>query len=165
MSEHEIVPGEDRDQEIADLYNSGMTPAEIARKIGWTANRVGRRVQSCRKCGMVEVRSARYQAEMRNAEIEIYLAAKKSDEERYAALALLAARVGRPWHDPDLVPLLEHLVVTGAWWDLVDETAGRHVAPTHRAHPEAMAAVLRDWSVHDDLWLRLFVFDLRQRRA
>ena len=75
-------------------------------------------------------------------------------EERYAALALLAARVGRPWHDPDLVPLLEHLVVTGAWWDLVDETAGRHVAPTHRAHPEAMAAVLRDWSVHDDLWLR-----------
>jgi DNA-directed RNA polymerase specialized sigma24 family protein len=81
MSEHEIVPGEDRDQEIADLYNSGMTPAEIARKIGWTANRVGRRVQSCRKCGMVEVRSARYQAEMRNAEIEIYLAAKKSDEE------------------------------------------------------------------------------------
>jgi len=75
-------------------------------------------------------------------------------EERYAALALAAAKVARPWHDPDLVPLLEHLVVTGAWWDLVDETAGKHVAPTHRAHPVAMAAVLRRWSVHDDLWLR-----------
>ncbi len=75
-------------------------------------------------------------------------------EERYAALALLAAKVGRRWHDPDLVPLLEHLVVTGAWWDLVDETAGKHVAPTHRAHPAAMAPVLRGWSVHDDLWLR-----------
>jgi 3-methyladenine DNA glycosylase AlkD len=75
-------------------------------------------------------------------------------EERYAALALLAARVGRPWHDPALVPLLEHLVVTGAWWDLVDETAGKHVAPTHRAHPAPMAEVLRGWSVHDDIWLR-----------
>ena len=75
-------------------------------------------------------------------------------EERYAALALAAATVARPWHDPDLVPLLEHLVVTGAWWDLVDETAGKHVAPTHRAHPAAMAAVLRRWAVHDDLWLR-----------
>ncbi|HET7901194.1 MAG TPA: DNA alkylation repair protein [Candidatus Nanopelagicales bacterium] len=75
-------------------------------------------------------------------------------EERYAALALMSVRIARPWHDPDLVPLLEHLVVTGAWWDLVDETAGRHVAPTHRAHPEPMAAVLRRWSLHDDLWLR-----------
>jgi 3-methyladenine DNA glycosylase AlkD len=75
-------------------------------------------------------------------------------EERYAALALLAAKVGRRWHDPDLVPLLEHLVVTGAWWDLVDDIAGHHVAPTHRAHPVATADVLRRWSVHDDLWLR-----------
>ena len=75
-------------------------------------------------------------------------------EERYAALALLAAKVGRRWHDPDLVPLLEHLVVTGAWWDLVDETAAKHVARTHRAHPAPMAEVLRGWSVHDDLWLR-----------
>ncbi len=75
-------------------------------------------------------------------------------EERYAALALMSVRAARPWHDPDLVPLLEHLVVTGAWWDLVDETAAGHVAPTHRAHPEAMAGVLRTWAVHDDLWLR-----------
>lgn len=81
LSEHEIVSREDRDQEIADLYNSGMTPAEIARKIGWNANRVGRRVRSCRKYGMIEGHSPRYVVEMRNAEIEIYVAAKKTDEE------------------------------------------------------------------------------------
>jgi 3-methyladenine DNA glycosylase AlkD len=75
-------------------------------------------------------------------------------EERYAALALLAVRPARAWHDPDLVPLLEHLVVAGAWWDLVDEVAAQHVAPLHRAHPAVMADVLRRWSVHDDLWLR-----------
>ena len=64
-------------------------------------------------------------------------------EERYAALALLTVRASRPWHDVGLVPLLEHLVVTGAWWDLVDEVAGRTVAPLHRALPEAMAPVIR----------------------
>jgi 3-methyladenine DNA glycosylase AlkD len=75
-------------------------------------------------------------------------------EERYAALALLGVRAAKAWHDPDLVPLLEHLVVEGAWWDLVDEVAGRQVAPLHRAFPEALAPVLRGWSVAEDLWLR-----------
>lgn len=81
LSEHIVEMGEDRDQEIADLYNSGMTPAEIARKIGWNANRVGRRVRACRKYGLIQGHSPRYVVEMRNAEIEIYVAAKKTDEE------------------------------------------------------------------------------------
>jgi 3-methyladenine DNA glycosylase AlkD len=75
-------------------------------------------------------------------------------EERYAALDLLAIRAGRPWHDPDLIPLLEHLVRAGAWWDLVDEVAGHHVAPVHRAHPVELATVVRGWSVDHDIWLR-----------
>ena len=75
-------------------------------------------------------------------------------EERYAALALLAVRTARPWRDVALVPLIEHLVVTGAWWDLVDEVAGRHVAPLHRADPVALAPVIRGWAQADDLWLR-----------
>jgi 3-methyladenine DNA glycosylase AlkD len=75
-------------------------------------------------------------------------------EERYAALALLGVRAARPWRDPDLVPLLEHLVVTGAWWDLVDDVAGHQVAPLHRAFPDVMAPVVRRWAGHPDLWLR-----------
>jgi 3-methyladenine DNA glycosylase AlkD len=75
-------------------------------------------------------------------------------EERYAALAVLGARAARPWLDLDLVPLLEHLVVTGAWWDLVDDVAGHQVAPLHRAHPDQMAPVVRRWAHHEDLWLR-----------
>ena len=75
-------------------------------------------------------------------------------EERYAALALLAVRAAKGWYDPDLVPLLEHLVVTGGWWDLVDDVAGHQVAPIHRAFPDAMATVVRRWSVDDDMWLR-----------
>ena len=75
-------------------------------------------------------------------------------EERYAALALLAVRDARPWHDPDLVPLLEHLVVTGAWWDLVDEVAGHHVAPLGRSYPGPMRPVVLRWAHDEDLWLR-----------
>jgi 3-methyladenine DNA glycosylase AlkD len=75
-------------------------------------------------------------------------------EERYAALALLAVRPAKPWYDVALVPLIEHLVTTGAWWDLVDEIAGRHVAPLHRADPVAMDPVIRAWARADDLWLR-----------
>jgi len=73
-------------------------------------------------------------------------------EERYAALALLARE--KRWRDPDAVPLIEHLVVAGAWWDLVDEIAGRTVAPLLRAHRDAMTPVVLGWSRSDDLWLR-----------
>jgi len=75
-------------------------------------------------------------------------------EERYAALMLLGARAARGWLDPDLVPLLEHLIVTGAWWDLVDDVAGHQVAPLHRAFPAQMAPLVRVWARHEDLWLR-----------
>ena len=50
-------------------------------------------------------------------------------EERYAALALARHRAARPWLDPASMPLFRHLVVTGAWWDLVDEIAA-HLAGT-----------------------------------
>ncbi|HOK27556.1 MAG TPA: winged helix-turn-helix transcriptional regulator [Methanomassiliicoccaceae archaeon] len=81
MTDHIIEPGEDRDQEIADLYNSGMPIVDIAKRIGWSVNRVGRRVNACRKYGLVSTLSTRQIVEMRNAEIEVYLVAKKSEEE------------------------------------------------------------------------------------
>lgn len=75
-------------------------------------------------------------------------------EERYAALALLSVRTARPWRDPGLVPLVEHLVVRGAWWDLVDDLASHHVAPLHRDRPEVLRPVVLGWAEHHDVWLR-----------
>ena len=55
-------------------------------------------------------------------------------EERYAAIALARHRRARAWLAPESVPLFRHLVVTGAWWDLVDETAQHLVRPALVAH-------------------------------
>jgi 3-methyladenine DNA glycosylase AlkD len=75
-------------------------------------------------------------------------------EERYAAIAIARHRLARPWLDPASVPLFRHLVVTGAWWDLVDEVATHLVGPALLAHRPELTAVLRDWARDDDLWVR-----------
>lgn len=73
-------------------------------------------------------------------------------EERYAALALLRGARARRWLTLDALPLLEELIVTGAWWDLVDEAAKR-VRDVLVATPDAAAPVLVAWA-EGDLWLR-----------
>lgn len=72
-------------------------------------------------------------------------------EERYAATALTALPLARG--RLELLPLYEHMAVTGAWWDHVDEIAHR-IAGLHDAHPDEAAATVRHWSTSDDVWLR-----------
>ena len=72
-------------------------------------------------------------------------------EERYAATALIVLPVARG--RLELLPLYEHMAVTGAWWDHVDEVAHR-VAALHDVHPDPTSATVRRWSTSDDLWLR-----------
>lgn len=72
-------------------------------------------------------------------------------EERYAANELLAQPALRG--DWTLVPQLEHMARTGAWWDHVDGIAHR-VAALHDAHPVATAVLVRRWAVDDDFWIR-----------
>lgn len=72
-------------------------------------------------------------------------------EERYAAMFALA---GNPLRgEIAAVPLIEHMVTTGQWWDYTDELAHR-VAALHDAHPADTAEIVREWSVSQDLWLR-----------
>ena len=44
----------------------------------------------------------------------------------------------------------DQLVVTGAWWDFVDEVAIRRVGPLLRAHPAEVAPVVRRWALDAD---------------
>ncbi|GAA4426217.1 DNA alkylation repair protein [Georgenia halophila] len=75
-------------------------------------------------------------------------------EERYAAIALAGHRHYRPWQDPDALELYRHLVVTGAWWDYVDDVATHRVAPILAAHRDAVTPVMASWARDDHMWLR-----------
>jgi 3-methyladenine DNA glycosylase AlkD len=75
-------------------------------------------------------------------------------EERYAAIALTGHRHYRAWQDPDALPLYAHLVVTGAWWDYVDEVASNRVGPILLRHRAIVEPIIRAWAASDDLWLR-----------
>jgi 3-methyladenine DNA glycosylase AlkD len=75
-------------------------------------------------------------------------------EERDAATALTGHRAYVAWQDPAVVPLYRHLIVTGAWWDHVDELASNRIGPILLSHKEIITPVVRGWATDDDLWLR-----------
>ena len=75
-------------------------------------------------------------------------------EERYAALAVAKDRRYAGYRDPDCLPLYRHLVVTGAWWDLVDDVATHLVGPLLLAHPAAVRPTVAAWAGDEDRWLR-----------
>ncbi len=75
-------------------------------------------------------------------------------EERYAALALLGDRRYKHYRTLDVVPLYEELIVSGAWWDLVDGIATHLVGDLLRSYPDEMPPILRRWSTGQDHWLR-----------
>jgi len=85
-------------------------------------------------------------------------------EERYAAIALCGHRSYRDFQDPDALDLYRHLVVTGAWWDLVDDVAIHQVGPILRGDPARVGPVVRAWARDDDLWVRRTAI-LSQRAA
>jgi 3-methyladenine DNA glycosylase AlkD len=75
-------------------------------------------------------------------------------EERYVALDLCVHRLARPWQDADTLPLYDHLVVDGAWWDHVDTVATRLVRPVLVADRPGVEPTVRRWAVDDDMWRR-----------
>jgi 3-methyladenine DNA glycosylase AlkD len=75
-------------------------------------------------------------------------------EERYAAIALTGHRAARSFQTLDALPMYEELIVTGAWWDYVDEVAGHRIGPLLEKHPREMSTTLRTWSRGADLWKR-----------
>jgi 3-methyladenine DNA glycosylase AlkD len=75
-------------------------------------------------------------------------------EERYAATAVARHRVASPWQDPEALGLYRHLVVTGAWWDHVDEIASHLVGGVLAGYRDEVTPLMRAWARDDDLWVR-----------
>ena len=74
-------------------------------------------------------------------------------EERYAALMLLARRRYVGFLTAAALPVLEHLIVVGAWWDIVDDASHR-VGTVLLADREAAEPAIRGWTTSEDRWLR-----------
>lgn len=75
-------------------------------------------------------------------------------EERYAAIELAQIRKARTLHTMDALPMVEELVVTGAWWDYVDTIASQNLSLVLRNQALPMHRAMLAWSRSDDLWKR-----------
>ncbi len=75
-------------------------------------------------------------------------------EERYAAIALCGDRRAAGFQTPGEMPLYEEMIVTGAWWDYVDEIAGKRVGPILREFPAPMRKKMLAWAASDNIWKR-----------
>lgn len=75
-------------------------------------------------------------------------------EERYAAIELAGYRRYRDYQTLDALPLFDEMIVSGAWWDLVDTLATHQIGGLLRRYPEAMRATALAWSRDANLWRR-----------
>ena len=80
-------------------------------------------------------------------------------EERHAAIAVADARRYASYRTRQAIPMLEEMIVTGAWWDYVDALATHHLGDVLAAERRAgrgasMRRLLLQWARGDDLWKR-----------
>ena len=75
-------------------------------------------------------------------------------EQRHAAIEVLVAKPHAPWLRPERLPMVEEMVVTGAWWDYVDALAINAVGPILRVAPADMKPALLGWAKGEDIWKR-----------
>ncbi len=73
-------------------------------------------------------------------------------EERYAAMTVLSQY--KEYHTLKIIPLIEHIIVTGAWWDFIDGISPNTVGDLLKKYPEEMEKTLRSWNKSKHMWLR-----------
>ncbi|HEU4559500.1 MAG TPA: DNA alkylation repair protein [Longimicrobium sp.] len=75
-------------------------------------------------------------------------------EERYAALWLAGDRRAAKFQAMDALPMYEEMIVTGAWWDFVDDIATHRLPVLLKRHPAEMKREMLAWSRGEDMWKR-----------
>ena len=75
-------------------------------------------------------------------------------EERYAALYLAGDKRGKPFQTLSAMKMYDELIVTGAWWDYVDDIASHRIGPILRDFPAPMRRKMLSWSKSNNLWKR-----------
>ncbi len=93
-------------------------------------------------------------AELWRADVLSLWRGAKYREERYAAIALSGHRKAAAFQSLDALPMYEEMIVTGAWWDYVDEIAAHRIGPLLAAYPRPMRKAMLTWSRSPELWKR-----------
>jgi 3-methyladenine DNA glycosylase AlkD len=75
-------------------------------------------------------------------------------EERYAAIEWTGDRRARPFRTLEVLPMYEHMIVTGAWWDTVDALAKLRLGELLRREPKKMRSRMLAWSRDTNIWKR-----------
>jgi len=75
-------------------------------------------------------------------------------EERYAAVGLASDRRYLAYRTRTAIPMLEEMIVTGAWWDYVDALASHPLGDVLVSDPGRVAPVMRRWARDRDQWKR-----------
>lgn len=75
-------------------------------------------------------------------------------EEWHCAIDLCELRNYKSYQTPDTLPLYEEMIVTGAWWDLVDPIAAHRIRYLLTEYPGQMIPVLKQWARCDNIWKR-----------
>jgi 3-methyladenine DNA glycosylase AlkD len=75
-------------------------------------------------------------------------------EERYAALYLAGDKRWRQFQTTSAMKMYEELIVTGAWWDYVDDIASHRVGPILSDYPAIMRRKMLAWRKSGNLWKR-----------
>jgi 3-methyladenine DNA glycosylase AlkD len=73
-------------------------------------------------------------------------------EERYAAIEWTGDRRARPFQTLEALPMYEHMIVTGAWWDTVDALAKLRLGELLRREPRRMRSRMLAWSRDSNIW-------------
>lgn len=75
-------------------------------------------------------------------------------EERHAAIEFIRLGSFRSYRVIEALSTFEEMIVTGAWWDLVDPLATHVLGDVLEDQPRRTAALMRRWSRDPDMWKR-----------
>ncbi len=86
-------------------------------------------------------------------------------EYHHLALALLSKHIKKA--PPEMIELLEYLVVNKSWWDTIDGTAVNFVGTHFKRYPELMAPHAIKWIESDNFWLQrtAILFQLKYKNT
>lgn len=75
-------------------------------------------------------------------------------EERYAAVGLASDPRYLSFRTRTALPMLEEMIVSGAWWDYVDALASHPLGDVLVSDKRRVGALMRRWARDADMWKR-----------